>query len=304
VNRKGVSIRSGVHARDRLRGFTLVELLVVIGIIALLVSILLPSLSAAREQARTTKCMSNLRSIGQAMAAYAAENKGALVPCDVEDTINPPDPTNGYAINESWATILVCMGYLKTPVGVMATVNGGDHVLKCPSGILEDSMTGFSNIASGRPNSRLDMLGAMGAQHTSKTPEPGRIIYCWYGANGVADPVGAPYVPMWRAPTHNSKKIRQMSAVKDSSSIVVLFDGLATVHMITGNANRLNARHGTSLKHKQTNLLFMDGHVETFFTADLPGGTDDANQPGGAGTVYGLANLAKYPYPKWRTDQP
>jgi prepilin-type processing-associated H-X9-DG protein/prepilin-type N-terminal cleavage/methylation domain-containing protein len=65
-----------VHRSHPRRAFTLVELLVVIGIIALLISVLLPALNKARQAANNVTCQANLRSIGQLIQIYASQNRG------------------------------------------------------------------------------------------------------------------------------------------------------------------------------------------------------------------------------------
>lgn len=72
----------------RQNGFTLVELLVVIGIIALLISILLPALSKAREQSKATMCLSNLRQLGIGVQLYRQYNRDYYPPRIL--TISPP----------------------------------------------------------------------------------------------------------------------------------------------------------------------------------------------------------------------
>jgi prepilin-type N-terminal cleavage/methylation domain-containing protein len=104
--------------RPRPRAFTLVELLVVIGIIAILVGILLPVLKGARERAYSAQCMSNLRQIGMAAIMYAQENKGQFPPSagtkggatlqkftDWSLDWNPGVP-NKYSVREAFAKYL------------------------------------------------------------------------------------------------------------------------------------------------------------------------------------------------------
>ena len=64
------------HRNRRREAFTLIELLIVLGIIAVLAAILVPSLSKARDQARIVKCQANLRSAGQGVQAFANDHGG------------------------------------------------------------------------------------------------------------------------------------------------------------------------------------------------------------------------------------
>jgi len=91
--------------------FTLIELLVVISIIALLVGILLPALSKARNAAQSSACLVNVRSLVQATHNYAVDSDGYVPPAN-----SPGDAPNRFAINSSTSApspfgILVLYGY-------------------------------------------------------------------------------------------------------------------------------------------------------------------------------------------------
>ena len=101
-----------MHHYHKSRGFTLIELLVVVAIIALLIGILLPALGKARDSARRTRSLSNMRSHGQVLAIYSNENHGNLLnpygspgrfPSDIWG-IKPPWSAGTYDIrNDAYA---------------------------------------------------------------------------------------------------------------------------------------------------------------------------------------------------------
>ena len=276
--------------RARGSAFTLVELLVVVGIIAVLISLLLPSLTAAREQARTVACLSNLRQIGLAAAIYTAETKGYVLPAAYRDptAVSGPDK---WVPNETWATILVNGNYL---VGLTTS---DASIFACPSG-LEEQYIAQSDLNGKFPKSRQDAHGAQPTRYVSKSS--GRVIDNWYAINGSTSSVELNSLPCVEVPpdgypANSTAGMTKIVRVTRPADTVFLFDGVFMNHT-TVTGNRLNARHGN---RTQTNLLFFDGHGETFRTKDLPGGLGDADP-----SVFSLASLnADYPHPKWRLDQ-
>jgi type II secretory pathway pseudopilin PulG len=109
--------------------FTLVELLVVIGIIALLISILLPSLSKAREQAVKVQCASNMRQWGSALQQYVSANKG-LFPHN--GRIVPGCPNPGFDL--SWSSSILTQFYADYLTKTKADgEKQNDSVLFCPT---------------------------------------------------------------------------------------------------------------------------------------------------------------------------
>jgi len=91
-------------------GFTLIELLVVISIITLLISILMPSLSRAREQAKSVHCLARLKEFGTALASYDNLTNGALPPARFAPILDP-SATGGYGVPGSPPTSPIEYGW-------------------------------------------------------------------------------------------------------------------------------------------------------------------------------------------------
>jgi prepilin-type N-terminal cleavage/methylation domain-containing protein/prepilin-type processing-associated H-X9-DG protein len=225
-------------------GFTLIELLVVVSIIALLIAMLLPALSRARETAKTVACGSNERQILLALASYASNNEDYLP--NAGAIIGPLNNKRNY-----WLDTLVLEGYMQYS-GPHPTAGNGTAVT--------DSVNS-ANVSDGKAG----VLRCPAWSNNLKTPLTkgyGSVLHRYFQQIG-SDPDGVP-LAMWVKLSTGilpERTVTPAYPVKQPQAWTVLAEGQTTPGIdIVPLTVHGRPRHGPDFR--SGNFAYSDGHVE------------------------------------------
>ncbi len=222
--------------RTRQKAFTLVELLVVIGIIALLISILLPALSKARNQAVKVQCAAQLRQWGMALANYAGENKGTF-PYN-GDAVAKWCPRGGQDISWTSSIVLQFVSDYLIKNKSLADLSK-NNVMFCPLQIYHRDAT-----IAYDPKLEDGLLGYFYMPHRNAKSGATILVY-----NPVSNPDGVGWV--------EKKKFAQVYKFAPIMSDMLQYD-------VSRGWNYYSSHVGKATTPEGGNFLFEDGHVKWY----------------------------------------
>lgn len=225
--------------------FTLVELLVVIGIIALLIGILLPTLGKAQAAARTTVCLSQLRQVGMALTSYIADSKGFIPPSYYYSLSNPASNTSFFDITQEYLPKTATKSIWTCPDAIDGTTNqypltyGANRSAHVWYWVDSPLLPGFTNklVKVTKIRRSSEVISIADAAQSSGV----------FTTGGWLDWTDAFQTPDLALQANASRSLNTLPGWSRNSDTV-------------GNNYHIRFRHN---KNTRANVLFVDGHAET-----------------------------------------